>query len=611
MVKTSNYDQEYLDANVEIYYPECVGVCYVPIYPNQFGNYPEWSPYQGGGIPPAYAPPEFSGTNSHGAIWLYYTPSDIELQVGNLKKLGFNCLRIWTNYFIWNMFENALGDWLPEGDNLMLTSLDHFLTHCDSVGMNVGVCLLEHYSVGTSNFIEPGTVGEPRLGGGGAYDYSIPAYIVDAWTQVPGTSRESSGFLASGLGGDYLAASSYIVDVINTCKDHACITTYDICNAANESLPDSVELFKQCADLIRATDPNMDHKVFLNSEGLTPFTGLALSNPISSYSSIDLVTTHPFFITRRAWNEYMNIAFSAAINYGKPFYGTECGFPGGFQRYEDMVEYSRNRNVGYTFWQAMCGHPKGNEAFGTGGGFLHYDGTIRDYPACKAVYDHARDLGYRVGDMSIPSDELGQEVYKDTDYDGEVYGPAGARRIADNYLPYPGNPVYQSTSGVAFRNWISERYGPDEAIAEILDWRNRTSFSGQDTATLAGDWYTRQYTLLNNFYLDIRTPFSDIFQQTTGTEWEIGILDFPIDAGRFGELSADYALSAMRDAIDTSGINQALDPVTGDPNNVLFIGGVEGIVDPANWAPYDELFNEWFWMYEQILEYLEWTDNST
>lgn len=607
MVKKSNYDQEYLDANIEIYYPNCVGVAYVPIYPEQFNkDTPDWFPSDT--IPIGFpSPHEFSGTNSHQAIWMYYTVSDIESQLKDLKDLGFNCVRIWTNYFVWNFFKNCETDF-PAVSGHFTSSLDHFLSYCDSIQMNVGICLLEHFKVGNSSWSDGSNSKMPALGSGD-FDYATPAYIHDAWLQSPGEDREVSGFLASGLGGNYLDGSSYIEDVINICKPYNCITTYDICNAANENLDDSIELFKQCADLIRATDSNMDHKIFLNSEGMTPYEGLALSNPISSHSSIDLVTTHPFFITRRAWNEYMNIAFSGAIKYGKAFYGTECGFPGGFQRYEDMVEYSRARGqkgVGYTFWQAMCGHPKGGEQFGVGGGFLHYDGSVRDFPACEAIYKHAIDLGYRPSDLKLPN-ELPQSAYEDTDYDNQFWGGVGVRRLSDNYLPYPGHPLYASTSSVAFNHWVADRYGADEIIAEILDWRNREKFSEQENSTLAGDWYTRQYEILNNFYLEFRTPFSDIFQKTAETEWEMGILDFEVDAGQFGFVTADTALSAIRSAIDTSGLTQAL---TGDISNLLIDGGIDNYVNPASWWPYDDLFDDWFYTYEQILSYLEWTDNS-
>lgn len=275
------------------------------------------------------------------AMWRFYDHDRIDRELGYVKGLGANSVRVWLAWVVFDV----------EGQRFVDKFAD-FLALCQKHQITVMPVLWD------SCF------------GDAAARYED----VSDWVANPGTERVADpAFRAQG--------DRYVRAIVEAGRGSPSLLMWDVMN--EPSGPKVHEWLEHYCRLVRSHDP--DHPVTIG-------WAHAGSNETSA-AWVDVMSYHPYGIFNKNRQVWTRTVREIARRHGnKPILATEAGGPGFGQRYEECLRFFQDEGVGFYLFEAMVGVNR----FGRIAGFVHPDGTARELAAVQAFQQCARRQGVAV-----------------------------------------------------------------------------------------------------------------------------------------------------------------------------------------------------------------------
>ena len=312
---------------------------------------PDFSNVRGLNYIASYAPSDV-------AMWRFYDHDQIDRELGMIKGMGANSLRVWLAWVVYDV----------EGDKF-IGKFEDFLSLCEKHRITVMPILWDS-----------------------CFGDELASYDdVKDWVANPGTKRVAdASFRKSG--------DEYVRAVVAAGSDNPSLLAWDIMN--EPSGPKVNEWLKHYCHLVKAADPK--HPVTIG-------WAHASSNAISA-DWVDVMSYHPYGIfdkNRQTWTE--TVREIAKKHGGKPILASEAGGPGFGQRYEECLAFFEQERVGFHLFEGMIG----TNRFRNITGFFYPDGTVREIDPVKAFQALAQRQGvdasseYKLNSSELPYLNLG------------------------------------------------------------------------------------------------------------------------------------------------------------------------------------------------------------
>ena len=347
------------------------GVNYIPTYPSVWADPPELP----GNL-------EFVGIASSVAIWRFYTSGDVDQQLGWLRGLGVNTLRVWLNHAVWEHDERECR--ARGGSNAFLDHFAELLALASKHALYVMPILWDEL------FVEPS---------------NTPFDDITVWVRNPASAKVNLAWASDPS--DPYNGDEYVKAVVRIGRQSEALAMWDIMNEPGQH---DAWLRHYC-DLVRQHDPNPAHKITIGNAALTPFGG-ALTAAALDQPTLDVLSYHPYGMFRQNVQAWTGLARQVSqppfTDRPKPILATEGGNPGEAQRYDDFLAYCSEVRVGSMPFQAMIG--RGKFIFGDGQGMLYDDGEMRfeqDAVALRGLGRHQGRLYLELRDTLQKGDLAG------------------------------------------------------------------------------------------------------------------------------------------------------------------------------------------------------------
>ncbi len=381
-------------------YSNIHGINYVPTYPRLFEEPPDLPPHL-----------EFRGVASSVAIWRFYDSREVDRQLGWLRGIGINAVRIWLSHAVWEHEERNQ----DAAENRFIANFRDFLARCEQHRIYAMPILWDE------RFLEPS---------------ETPYDDIVAWVRNPHSSKLTLDW-ATDPGNPY-NGDAYVKAVVEAGRDSPALFMWDVMNE-----PEVREAWlKHYCDRIRQWDPNPAHKITIGFATLLDFGG-PFTNPLFAHPTHDVLSFHPygmFFTNVAEWTRMARrVALPPFSDRPKPILATEGGQPGDLALYERHIEYCSALGVGFMPFQGMIGDLRGNHPFKDLTGLFFHDGEVRDGQAARAFLDHAVSRGAGPHpDVPLPPEKVDLTGFTR----GFFRNGYGAREVIDDLHPtrWPGRP---------------------------------------------------------------------------------------------------------------------------------------------------------------------------
>lgn len=277
--------------------------------------------------------------------WRDYDRETVERELGLAKRIGFNSIRTFLNYTVYeNDREKFLGNLL------------HLVRTADSLGMKVMPAVFD------SCFSEV----EPKI------DLEL-----NEWIPNPGVMKLGPAFWPKG--------EEYCRDLIDLLKNENGLLMWDVMNEplctayvgryspeVNEAHKQEIYAFlKHFCDFFRENDE------------VNPITvGHAwVGSTEETQEWEDILSYHDYSATEAGMKKTLSWALELGKKYGKQMFCSEAGCPGRSNPYDAVIQLENENRTGYFLWELMIGRSFWNDRHGV----VYTDGTIRDPSIIAAV----------------------------------------------------------------------------------------------------------------------------------------------------------------------------------------------------------------------------------
>lgn len=284
------------------------------------------------------------------AMWRFYDHDQIDRELGYIKALGANSIRVWLAWVVYDV----------EGERF-IEKFQDFLSLCEKHRITVMPILWDS------------CFGDAKA----SYE------DVTDWVANPGTERVADpDFRVEG--------DRYVRAVVEAGRDSRSLLIWDVMNEPSGAKVNS--WLEHYCRLVKSLDP--DHAVTIG-------WARAGSNEVS-HGWVDVMSYHPygsFDKNRHVWTDAVRKIAREHDN--KPILVTEAGGPGFGQRYEECINYFEKEAVGFYLFEAMVG----TNRFRNITGFVFPDGSARELEAVEAFQACARRQGVQADTLFRKSDE--------------------------------------------------------------------------------------------------------------------------------------------------------------------------------------------------------------
>lgn len=287
------------------------------------------------------------------AMWRFYDHDQIDRELGYVKALGANSIRVWLAWVVYD----------AEGKRF-IDKFEDFLSLCEKHRITVMPILWDS------------CFGDAKA----SYE------DVEDWVANPGTERVADlEFRADG--------DRYIRAVVEAGRDNRSLLIWDVMN--EPSGPKINSWLEHYCKLVKSLDK--EHPVTIG-------WAHASSNNVS-VDWVDVMSYHPYGIfdkNRHVWTTAVREIANAHGN--KPILVTEAGGPGFGQRYEECIDYFQKEGVGFYLFEAMVG----TNRFRNITGFVFPDGSARElkaitaFQACAGRHGVVADTPFKQSTQKLP-----------------------------------------------------------------------------------------------------------------------------------------------------------------------------------------------------------------
>jgi hypothetical protein len=272
------------------------------------------------------------------AMWRFYDHDQIDRELGYVKALGANSVRVWLAWVVYD----------AEGDRFIQKFTD-FLTLCEKHRLTVMPILWDScFGDAKANYED-----------------------VTDWVANPGTERVADpAFRAEG--------DRYVRAVVEAGRSSPALLVWDVMNEpSGNNINAWLEHYAKLVKSIDAENP------------VTIGWAHAGSNRVSA-EWVDVMSYHPYGIFDRNRQLWTDAVREIARQHGnKPVLATEAGGPGFGQRYEECLAYFEREAVGFYLFEAMVG----TNRFRNIAGLIHPDGSARELDSVNALQACAKRQG--------------------------------------------------------------------------------------------------------------------------------------------------------------------------------------------------------------------------
>jgi hypothetical protein len=335
-------------------YTNIRGFNYIPAFPTLDANPPD--------LPPGLT---YTGVTSPVCIWRFWVGKDVDQQLGWLKGLGINAIRVWLSYYVWEHDERVRR--ATGGSNLFLDRFGELLALAEKHRIYVMPILWDE------RFAEPS---------------ATPYDDISEWARFPASQNvtvEWASDPSNPFNGD-----AYVRDVVAVGRESPALFMWDL---MNEPATHEEPWLRHYCDFVRAHDPNPQHPITIGYAALTPFRNAR--TPALDQPTLDVLSYHPYGMFRQnvqAWTALARLMRRPPFtDREKPILVTEIGFPGNASRYDDSIAFCREMGVGAMLFQAMLG--KDRFIFGDSQGIVYDDGQVRYEEDARALRAWGRAQG--------------------------------------------------------------------------------------------------------------------------------------------------------------------------------------------------------------------------
>ncbi|MCA8950340.1 MAG: cellulase family glycosylhydrolase [Planctomycetes bacterium] len=330
--------------------------------------------------------------------------ADVATQLGRLKQIGVNSIRVWLSYPLWKYYD----DYPPAGcaNNPVIDGLTEFLQVCDAAEMYVVPVLFDAVSTTSpADIVDPDNVywSNPEEA-----DKVINALRQGGWHSAPGEQVIQD--IVAQLPTQPFAATStgrYVSAVVGALKNENALLMWDLFNEpnidddpANATAQDYRVFIEQTAQLIRSVygTGSYHHPLTVGSIDYSNVPG-APDKLVAD--AIDVLGVHIYTQHREG-----AAGLTANTSHpGKPILCTETGAGGWGQAYEDAINMCDHcprpdlgagsaAGLGFMIWGAML-HT--TTPFAISDGVFYVDGEVRSAAACGAFIRAALRDGVTTG----------------------------------------------------------------------------------------------------------------------------------------------------------------------------------------------------------------------
>ena len=292
---------------------------------------PDFSNLRGLNYIASYAPSDV-------AMWRLYDSERIDRELGYIKSVGANNVRVWLAWVVYDVEKEGF-----------VAKFKDFLGLARRHGLSVMPILWDS------------CFGDARA----SYE------DLDDWVANPGYERvQDPAFRDQG--------DAYVQALIEAARGDPTVAMWDVMNEpAGEGIEDWLEHY---AKLVKSLDPDRPVTIgWAHAKGNEATAGW-----------VDVLSYHPYGIfdrNREIWTGLMREI--SARHGGKPIIANEVGGPGFFQAYEDVIAFFAAREIGFSLFEASIGSTR----FKHVQGFFFPDGSVRDREGVEAFMAHARSQG--------------------------------------------------------------------------------------------------------------------------------------------------------------------------------------------------------------------------
>lgn len=316
------------------------------------------------------------------SMWYYFNEKDIDTQLGYLKSVGINSIRVFLDIFCWAGFKN-----------LFLSRLQKFSEICDSYKIRTEYVMFDGISADENitdliNSTHNTALAIPNSAAGNIVNVVEPGVTTSVKNMIiwgllgwrkspcPGSVLEfhPSSMVVSG--------DQYLTDVYRSVSSYQSTHIFDI---LNEGPPNSEDFNLSAINKMKSLLQG-NQKGHILTQGFAALD--AVSGPWGYYFSsvindiaplLDVVTLHPYgnFTYANKYIAYTNGIVELALSAGKPITANEGCYPPWFGYVHNETSGWNKLGFSFSHWDAMADRPLGNEAFLAKNGLFFPDGQVR------------------------------------------------------------------------------------------------------------------------------------------------------------------------------------------------------------------------------------------
>lgn len=362
----------------------------------------------------------YKATDNVHAFWTFYDEEVIEETIQKIRRQGVNNIRVWFDYYLWEVYKNYPEERNPYTNNVkhLVRTLENNYMYCNWVFFD---------SLVTPQF-EP-TAGIEHL-----------EYI--GWKYFPASSLgEQSNFMDN-------SGIPYIEDMCRLTSGSQASFLYEFSNELKISQFTSGNIVKAVSAMYRCTSANPEIKRALGVVLQHPFYGLSGAVGVGadlneqylihlSTTGLNCLTVHPYTSFDEARSIQVNLALSAAYDLNIPIYFTEGAYALAFNSHVDWMQWCEASGLGWNLYQGFSPGYSGT-VYRDIVGIWHSDMEVR----LSSVNNYLTGLAVKAG----YDPEWIQPLNYKTDY-----GPLNANGISTYWSPPKGSRESQLRIS---QNWL-------------------------------------------------------------------------------------------------------------------------------------------------------------
>jgi hypothetical protein len=451
----------------------------------------------------------FTGATKTGE-WEYYESKDVDDQLGYLRGVGINCVRVFLDVYAYQ-----------DDPDVFLWKIKDYAKLCEKHKIRIMWVLFDDIT----------TPGADDAGAGTEYVEGF-----SKWFRGPTSEDQHVGWQTD-------EGDAYLSAVVGAVSGSQATLLWDMFNEPSFSSTDPSSVDKLWIVSAHGTIVNLDpqlggkHHITQGWAAIGDYdmkvpSGTGMDGRPNIYNDVasalsgmtDVWGYHPYTNSFQHRYKAVRETSSMASATGIPILMSEAVAPAAFSQWADNVSGFEELNVGWLMFQGIIGRVLGAQPFNSTQGLFHPDGQVRRLSEAEAVRDAAEraahmkrrqlnfDLVEKVSSVDGGADggytsSLNALVWSDS-FDANrtfweiikatIDAAETTSAVSRNYSPYAGDPL-QDDLTVALQ-YVHEILGQEYLLSAVKNWTSLPALSsiGDGNPVFRQQEVGRRHLLLDN-----------------------------------------------------------------------------------------------------------------